>query len=302
MIGMILSVAILIIGVASFAIFIMVLVKLVKEKGILHGIVGFFCSIYPFIWGWMNHKRLAITKLMAIWTAFTVLSAVMPVIGVFLGVGMMATDIGKQMEQAQSMPKKNPLAARQAMKKPMIQKTQVSGIDIVSYGIYDVGYGNIEKEPDGSGKVNISDYRLLRETDRIPADIGTFFGFEYTVRGKPEGRPVAIEVQNEYPGLKEHGKSELIFVSETKDEANIDKPRLMGFRFDQTWHLEPGKWIFRLSHGGKRLATKEFIVEASGAPPATAAGSLEPAAMPDAMTPELIPEAPEPENKETPAG
>ncbi|MBW1840321.1 MAG: tetratricopeptide repeat protein [Deltaproteobacteria bacterium] len=63
-----LIVVFLLLGIAELVIYVMVLIKLFKDKGILHGILGIICGIYPFIWGWMVHKRLKITKLMTIWT------------------------------------------------------------------------------------------------------------------------------------------------------------------------------------------------------------------------------------------
>jgi tetratricopeptide (TPR) repeat protein len=58
--------------------FIIVLVQLFKKEGALKGILGFFCGIYTFIWGWMKHKELALTKVMALWSIMTVASIVLP--------------------------------------------------------------------------------------------------------------------------------------------------------------------------------------------------------------------------------
>ena len=64
--------AILIYGLAaltSFVCFIMVLIQLFKAKGAGHGILGIFCGIYTFIWGWMNAKALNLSKVMIAWSA-----------------------------------------------------------------------------------------------------------------------------------------------------------------------------------------------------------------------------------------
>ncbi len=57
-----------ILQLAALVSFILVLVKLFQTKGALHGILGLFCGIYTFIWGWMNAKSLNLMKLMLIWT------------------------------------------------------------------------------------------------------------------------------------------------------------------------------------------------------------------------------------------
>ena len=73
----------LIANIISLVIFIMVLIKLFKNEGALKGILGFFCGIYTFIWGWMKHKQLAMTKLMTVWSLMILLPFILlPVMGV----------------------------------------------------------------------------------------------------------------------------------------------------------------------------------------------------------------------------
>jgi hypothetical protein len=55
---------------------IIVLIKLFQEKGILHGILGFICGLYTFIWGWMNATRLGIKNIMIIWTLLLIASII----------------------------------------------------------------------------------------------------------------------------------------------------------------------------------------------------------------------------------
>ena len=73
-----LGILFLITQIVSIVLFIMVLVKLFKQEGALKGILGFFCGIYTFIWGWMKHKELALTRVMTVWSIITVVSMVLP--------------------------------------------------------------------------------------------------------------------------------------------------------------------------------------------------------------------------------
>ncbi|MEE4265435.1 MAG: tetratricopeptide repeat protein [Desulfobacteraceae bacterium] len=78
-----LGAAYLIANIISLVIFFMVLIKLFKNEGALKGILGFFCGIYTFIWGWMKHKQLAMTKLMTVWSLMILLPFILiPVVGV----------------------------------------------------------------------------------------------------------------------------------------------------------------------------------------------------------------------------
>ena len=64
------------IGLGSLVCFILVLIRLFKEKGVLHGILGILCALYTFIWGWIESGRLGIKNIMLIWTALIVVGIV----------------------------------------------------------------------------------------------------------------------------------------------------------------------------------------------------------------------------------
>ena len=67
-----------IVGLGSFIIFILVLIRQFREAGALHGIIGIItCGIWTFIWGWMNAGRLNIRNLMLIWTALIILGLIL---------------------------------------------------------------------------------------------------------------------------------------------------------------------------------------------------------------------------------
>jgi Tfp pilus assembly protein PilF len=61
--------AIFVLSIVCFILFIIMLIKQFKHGGALHGIIGFVTGgIWTFIWGWMKHKSLALTKMMILWT------------------------------------------------------------------------------------------------------------------------------------------------------------------------------------------------------------------------------------------
>ena len=73
-----------IIQIALLIIFIMMLIKQFKHGGALHGIIGLIsCGFWTYIWGWMKHKSLALTKTMIVWTILLIApGALMGVFGV----------------------------------------------------------------------------------------------------------------------------------------------------------------------------------------------------------------------------
>ena len=78
-----LGAALVLAQVVSLIVWIIVLIKLWKAEGALKGVLGFFCGIYTFIWGWMKHKQLKMTKMMAVWSlAFIAPMILVPIMGV----------------------------------------------------------------------------------------------------------------------------------------------------------------------------------------------------------------------------
>ena len=69
--------------IVGLILWIMVLIKMFKTDGALKGFIGLFCGIYVFIWGWMKHKQLAMTKTMTVWSLMIVIPMlIVPVMGV----------------------------------------------------------------------------------------------------------------------------------------------------------------------------------------------------------------------------
>ena len=70
------------IGIACIAMlvelvcFIIVLIKMFKSGNALLGVIGIFCGIIPFIWGWINATEHQLKKVMVVFTAAIVLSIV----------------------------------------------------------------------------------------------------------------------------------------------------------------------------------------------------------------------------------
>jgi hypothetical protein len=56
-------------GIGSFICWIMILIKMFQNEKPLLGILGIFCGLWAFIWGWMKSSSLGLKKTMMIWSA-----------------------------------------------------------------------------------------------------------------------------------------------------------------------------------------------------------------------------------------
>ena len=70
----------MLIGLACFVCYILVLIKQIQNAGPVHGIIGIItCTIWTFIWGWMNSTKLNIKNIMLAWTLLIIVSIIINV-------------------------------------------------------------------------------------------------------------------------------------------------------------------------------------------------------------------------------
>ncbi len=100
MAGLIVGIVVIILAIVQLVTFIMVLIRLFKNEGIFKGILGILCSIYTFVWGWIKHRELQLTKIMLVWSCALVLSMVLQGLVAALGVG----SVMEMMEAAKEPP------------------------------------------------------------------------------------------------------------------------------------------------------------------------------------------------------
>ena len=85
-----------ILSIAFVVIYFIVLIKLFKTEGALKGILGFLCGLYTFIWGWLKHKELQMTKMMTVWSIILIVFMIgPPLIGMAEIMKMVSTIQGK---------------------------------------------------------------------------------------------------------------------------------------------------------------------------------------------------------------
>lgn len=79
--GSILGILYLLMCIAHLICFVVVVIKQFKDAGPVHGIIGIVtCSLWTLIWGWMNAKRLDISKIMLAWSVILVALVILYVV------------------------------------------------------------------------------------------------------------------------------------------------------------------------------------------------------------------------------
>jgi hypothetical protein len=142
--------------------------------------------------------------------------------------------------------------------------------EIVAFGLFDLEVEETQPGQGGIGSQVVRDVRVLRQTDKIPGELGLHFGIQYVVRGGKPGQPLALRLVSIFPpaGLQPPGQP---VVRQTSSEAvaeggNTD-PLYHGYSFDEAWEIVPGRWRFEVRAGDRLLAAQDFIVAAPAGKP-----------------------------------
>jgi hypothetical protein len=139
---------------------------------------------------------------------------------------------------------------------------EVTDAKILKYGIYTATeLKRVEAQDTLSGKRKVSaDAEFVDTTTKIPAILGTRFGFRYVIKGSPEGKKIDIRVTRTHPRMKNPRTGKVSTESKYNRKARIGIPGFLGFKFDEEWELVPGDHIFKVYYKDRQLLTKTFTV------------------------------------------
>ena len=106
-----------------------------------------------------------------------------------------------------------------------------------------------------------STFRLLEQTQRIPAELGRSLGYCYLIKGLT-GASVVIRQEVEHPPWPvSDGKFSTAYSIE--DSVKVTDARAngcFGANFDEPRSFAPGVWRVRLSVAGRTLAVQELFI------------------------------------------
>ena len=65
------------VSAVSLVCWIMTLIQMFQKESVLQGILGIICSLWAFIWGWMNIAKTGQKNIMLIWTIAIIVSIIL---------------------------------------------------------------------------------------------------------------------------------------------------------------------------------------------------------------------------------
>ncbi|KAB2920455.1 MAG: DUF3859 domain-containing protein [Hyphomicrobiaceae bacterium] len=143
------------------------------------------------------------------------------------------------------------------------QSIDVDRIRIFEYGIYS-GRTEASRPQEGTatGTINtVADLKLVAQTERIPARIGTRFGFGYEVVGRPRDASARMTFITRFPpqGVV-NANGIMYFQNEFEASVPVGVAMTRTYTFDEPWELATGEWTLEIHYRGRKLAEKRFVV------------------------------------------
>jgi hypothetical protein len=147
---------------------------------------------------------------------------------------------------------------------PLAQAQEIERIEVLEYGLYQRGdvVGELPPSPNGIGRSQVNGIKHLRTTRRVPARLGTSFGFRFRVHGKPIGEVGDLVQVLILPpeGLKSEISGKTVTRDAFSTQHVIGGEDFMTMSFDYRWELVPGIWTVQLWSGRRKLAEQSFEV------------------------------------------
>lgn len=140
-------------------------------------------------------------------------------------------------------------------------RAQVFAIEILDFGMYTATRTRMIPDPAAPGGVQgrAVDFKLERQTDTIPGQIGRFFGFQFRVADPALlGKDLTLRIL--HPRLTEPSGRSLTEISRVLPAGAPGQIEVHMYGFDHAWEMAEGDWTFQVMRGGAVLVEKTLRV------------------------------------------
>jgi hypothetical protein len=143
----------------------------------------------------------------------------------------------------------------------------VSGVTVTNAGTYTA---QSLSAPSRAGQLSPTgtigsavNWHFVSDATDVPAQVGTQFGIEFRIDGKPVGDGVTLHLVLNFPpqGIRNPNTGDLMH------KANIAFPNvkigalsLLGYGFDSAWEIVPGVWTEQIWYQDRMLAERSFTI------------------------------------------
>ena len=157
-------------------------------------------------------------------------------------------------------PDPNIIKQRAAQKSAALE--QGLQIEFTDYGVYAVDRKIHGRDSLGINTATGSNIRHTATLRTIPAQIGTTFGFQFRIIGKPYDAPIDLRgvVKFPLPGMIVPSSTTPVAQDQSKIQTRIGEPVYFSYTIEDSFELVPGVWTMEIWHGDRRLGAQTFTL------------------------------------------
>ena len=157
-------------------------------------------------------------------------------------------------------PDPNIIKQRAAQKSAALE--QGLQIEFTDYGVYAVDRKIHGRDSLGINTATGSNIRHTATLRTIPAQIGTTFGFQFRIVGKPYDAPIDLRgvVKFPSPGMIVPSSTTPVAQDQFKIQTRIGEPAYFSYTIEDSFELVPGVWTMEIWHGDRRLGAQTFTL------------------------------------------
>jgi len=132
----------------------------------------------------------------------------------------------------------------------------------LSYGTCTTKTIYTEKQKNSpSGELTLSNnFKLIEQTNKIPASLGQRFGVEYILQSNVT-TDIIVEQVWIFPTSIKNEKGKIYKELRYKAEKPTNDETYSVYAFDKEFEIVKGEWIFQMIYNGNLLCEKKFYVE-----------------------------------------
>jgi len=144
------------------------------------------------------------------------------------------------------------------------QTPRIDRLDDISPGV--VSLGEVKKVTDSNistgERFEGGEGKIVSVSKNISIKVGTVFGVQVHIIGKPAGAKVPIRVIWRYPepGIKSPTTGTTKFSDEYTDSRTIGSRPLFYWKLGEEYVLVPGIWTLELWQGDRKLLAQDFVL------------------------------------------
>ena len=140
--------------------------------------------------------------------------------------------------------------------------TTITGLDVIEVGQFtsDPEEWETLRESNSGKRIKVKNYKLIKETNRIPAQIGNEFGVVFKIIGSQTDRTIELSYVTSHPTLTNPHNDRTYTQSEYRTREWIGGTVYRAYIFHEDWEIVPGIWNIAVKYKGDILLEKDFLI------------------------------------------